>query len=208
MKFVIADDHARFRAGLTLILEQHFPNSQIFQAANTTEAQNLVNQHQDAAIVLLDLNLPDTNGMTLLNQLQDLYPTLPIAILSAEEESGTIKGCLEKGALGFIPKSSTNEILVSAIKLMLNGGAYIPDKIFAKTRTTTNDASPPQSQLTQRQLEIIQLLAAGMSNKQICNTLHLALGTIKAHISAILMTMNATNRTQAVDKARKSGLIQ
>jgi len=206
MKIFIADDHGLFRAGLRSVLTTLWTDLIVQEAENAEILRQQLPHHPDTNLLLLDLNLPDANGLELLIELGQIYPTLPMAILSAEETTGIVQNCLNRGALGFIPKSSSNELICSAIQLMLNGGRYIPEQFFAAPEIKQ---PPPSNQikLTQRQQQILQLMAEGLSNKQIALQLHLALGTIKAHASAIFIALQANNRTQAVNKAREAGLL-
>ncbi len=205
MKFLIADDHGVFRCGISTILNGLFDDVELVETASAQETLNKLEASGPVDLLLLDLTLPDSQGLGLLLELKRTWPAMPIAVISASEEASLIQGALRAGAQGYIPKSAPNAVIASAIQLILNGGIYVPHELLAHAE----DGMPlPQDvNLTPRQLEVLALLAEGMSNKQIGTELNIAPGTIKAHIAAIFRELNVVNRTAAVHRARELRLI-
>lgn len=190
-KFLIADDHSLYRAGVRQLLARYFPGAALEESADAAGTWNAVRAHPDLDLLLLDLAMPGGGGLDLLRGLAVEAPALPVAVLSASESAADARAVLEAGALGFIPKSSSDEVIVSAITLVLRGGVYIPPLMM--------QAPPPGPQgLTPRQRDVLALLAQGQSNKEIGAALGLSEATVKQHVSAILKALRASNRVQAV----------
>ncbi len=209
MKFLIADDHGIFRRGLKMILMDLYPDATILEADCAKNSLQLAAEHPDLDLILIDLQLPDSPGLELLAQIQQRFITLPCAVISADERADTVRKSLDAGALGYIPKSAKNAVITSAIQLILSGGMYAPHELLSNIPTSAEPApaSMGPTNLTSRQLEVLQLMAEGLANKQIGDRLNIAPGTTKAHISAIFRELNVTNRTQAVASAQKLNLI-
>ena len=136
-------------------------------------------------------------------------PELPVILLSAHVDSGLIQQALKEQASGFIPKTSTPDVMLSAVQLVLNGGIYIP--LEAMNGTVTAGSPPVQSaakaQLTQRQMDVLQQMKNGLSNKEIARELKMSPSTVKVHVAAILRELSAASRTQAVFLAKDRGLL-
>lgn len=203
LTFLVTDDHSIFRSGLKLTIQSIYPDAVIHEAASAAESEARLNQPGDIDLVLLDLTLPDSEGLDLLARLRVRYPATPFAVISASEDRHLVQEAMDLGALGYLPKSSSNAVISGAIRLMLSGGAYIPPELLNAPATQ----SAIDMGLTPRQLEVLRLLAEGLSNKQIGAQLCIAPGTIKAHIAAILRELNAGNRTQAVHRARELKIL-
>jgi DNA-binding NarL/FixJ family response regulator len=160
----------------------------------------LLDQHSDLGLILLDLNLPDRNGFDLLADLRERYPATAAVVLSAFNDRDNVARALDLGALGFIPKSSTREVMLSALRLIFSGGIYIPTDILVRRETAPvlAPANPRDLGLTDRQVDVLALMMQGKSNKAICRALDLAEPTVKNHVTAILKALKVTNRTEAV----------
>src|SRR5262249_11946391 len=147
----------------------------IFEASNSHQAMHIVEEHPDLNLVLLDIDLPDRNGFSVLGELRDRYATIAIIILSSSDDQDTVKRAFKLGALGFIPKTTGREVMLNAIELVLSGGIYIPSEILDRDETKPprlrNKQSPSQSLsglgLTDRQIEVLAILMKGKSNKAI-----------------------------------------
>lgn len=215
MKILVADDHAMIREGVSDTLRQTFTDVTIHEAENTSAILDLLNTEQGFSVAMVDLFMPDTNGFSFLRKLCNHYPELPVIVLSASENPRHVAKALDSGAVGYIPKSASKEVMISAIRLVLSGGTYIPGEIRqlpehkalgGPDETGPVDLQKSSRNLTARQLEILKLLAVGRSNKQIARDLNLSENTVKVHVSAILKTLNLDNRTQAGVLAEKAGL--
>jgi len=195
MKILIADDHALFRTGLRHILAQLDSEVSVFEAANHDAAATLLAQHQDADIALIDLDMPGREGITSLHGLLGQCPTVPIVVISASEDRRDMRRALDAGAMGFIPKSETAQVMLSALRLVLSGGVYIPPALLMNSPNTSSTEAA--GGLTPRQRDVLERLIQGRSNKEIGRELGLSEATVKVHITAIFKAFNVTNRTQA-----------
>ena len=133
MKVLIVDDHALIREALHAVLKQLKRDAVIFEASNSRQAMHIVEEHPDISLILLDINLPDRDGFSVLRELRDRYATIAIIILSSSDDQDTVKRAFKLGALGFIPKTTEREVMLNAIKLVFSGGTYIPSEILEET---------------------------------------------------------------------------
>lgn len=216
MKILVVDDHVLIREALRGVLrELKGEAAVIVEAQDSRQATGLIEQNPDVELVLLDLSLPDRDGLETLAELAERYPTVSVVVLSAYQDRDRVMKALDLGALGFIPKSTPREVMLSAFKLIFSGGIYIPPEILDRSKPVTPDAAsiPPRRQvsgadlgLTERQMDVLALMMQGKSNKAICRALDLAETTVKIHVSAILRALNVANRTEAVIAAGALGV--
>ena len=205
MKILIVDDHALIREALRGVLQELKPEADIIDAASCHEALQLAQANAgDLDLVLFDLSLPDGDGFDTLSALRDLYPAVAIVVLSASQDRDSVTKALELGALGFIPKSASRAVMVSALQLVFAGGIYVPPEILQRSQKTPTNAtvsvpmSPSELGLTDRQIDVLALMMQGKSNKAVCRELDLAEATVKNHVTAILRALKVANRTEAV----------
>ena len=205
MKVLIADDHPLVRDALkrTLLLVE--PGAQVLEAADYAGALQLM-QTESLQLALLDLHMPGMDRVDGLRRLRLLFPQLPIALASGEDDPVVIRATLSAGAVGFLPKSESPELLQQALRLVLGGGTYLPAQALADRRHGAPPPKPNASGLTPRQLDVLRCLMRGQPNKLIARELGLTEGTVKIHIAAILRVLQARNRTEAVVVARDLGL--
>lgn len=209
MKILIADDHALFRDGLSLQLEKIAPQAVINQAANFSQALKIVESAPDTDLIIIDLDMPDMKWEEGLRELRAKASKSRIVVISASEDCRDIKKVIEMGICGYIPKRSETKVLMSALKLIMDGGTYLPPSII-EAATAVEDGHLRRNggkTLTPRQSEVLDYVAEGMSNKQIAYKMGVSEATVKLHINALLRAVGATNRTQAVIIAQKMGLI-
>ncbi len=214
MKIIITDDHPLVRAGFRQAIESTFRNDTVLEASTAAELEALLEADDAVDLILLDYFMPDTDGFEILDHLVLRLPETPVIILSACNDTAIIRRAIDHGAAGFIPKDTTNDVLISALRLVLAGGTYIPpmmlDNLQAGTGAAQGDPSSadesPLDRLTQRQREVLRLIAAGMTNKAISRRLGVTENTVKVHITSILKTLGVNNRTQAVISAQQWGL--
>jgi DNA-binding NarL/FixJ family response regulator len=211
LNILIADDHDLVREGLKHTLGG-LPNTTSFiEAGSADEVRQALVDLPPVSLVILDLHMPGANGLELLTTICNEYPDIPVVILSAVEEPQVMQRTIDRGAAGFIPKSAANEVLVSALQLVLAGGVYIPNEILNRKNVDTESAygtagnmleSP---KLTDRQMDVLHLLSNGESNKVIARKLGISEHTIKIHISAIFKALGVNNRTAAAIAYRDMG---
>lgn len=221
MKILIADDHELFLKGLELILEDLEGKPELVLAHNYTDIFKIIEKDTDFQLVLTDLAMPGSNWLEAIKKIHNTLPETPIIILSAVFDREIVQKTIEIGAAGYIPKTSSNAVIIGAVKLVLSGGAYIPPELlnnslkneFAVLKQVERlEQNPPKGEavknLTPRQIEVIKLIADGYSNKNIAYELGLTEGTVKLHVTAILKILNVYNRTAAVMEASKLGIIK
>ncbi|NKQ11335.1 response regulator transcription factor [Pseudomonas sp. SST3] len=205
-KILIADDHPLFREAIHNVIRDGFPGSDILETADLDSALAITLENDDLDLVLLDLNMPGMHGLNGLINLRNEAPTIPVVIVSAEQDKQVVLQAITYGACGFITKSSPRAQMTDAIEQILNGNVYLPSDIIRSQKASTRRAQhneqsiPPEllQALTRKQLLVLERMTKGESNKQIAYNLDIAETTVKAHVSAILRKLNVHNRVQAI----------
>ena len=214
MRILVADDHALFREGLRYILKDLSEDVEIVEAETFDEAVKAAETAREIDVILLDLSMPGMSGLSTVREMKNRFPDMRLVVLSASEERADVRQALRFGAKGYIPKSSSRDVMVSALRLVLSGGTYLPPFLL-ETEAEADSASSHGGHdlnggnhdgLTPRQLEVLRCLAEGKSNKEIARELGLAEGTVKIHIAGILKALKVSNRTQAVIAAGRLGI--
>lgn len=210
MNVLLVDDHILFRRGLRHLLSDLDESIRFLEADGVADIQTVDTTSVD--LVLLDLGLKGPSGLSALQIVKDLLPDCSIVVLSSEEEPRLIKSCITHGASGFIPKSSTPEILVQALKLVVAGGIYLPTDVLRPPALDAPDpaaASPTLDDLniTPRQQAALMLAVQGKSNKLIARELNISEGTVKLHLTAAFRALDVKNRTEAVYAAANLGIL-
>lgn len=212
MRILLVDDHALFREGIGLLLRRLTSDLEITQVGSCEEALALP---EDAAfdLLLLDIGLPGMSGLEGVVLFKQKFPGLPIVALSSADDYVLVRRIIDAGAMGFIPKTSSADIMISALQLVLSKGIYLPPSVFLGQSVPTGKASCPELGvrpadlgLTNRQTDVLYFVLQGKSVKLICKELGLAESTIKSHVSAVLRALNVTTRTQAILAASRIGL--
>ncbi len=213
MEILVIDDHVLIREALRGVLTELKAGCTVVEAPDARSAMQRVAENPDYELVLLDLTLPDRSGLDVLAELRERYPGIAVVMLSASKDRVEIGRALELGALGFIPKSASREVMLSAFGLIFAGGIYIPPEMLDRAPGTPPSAAPRSESLsaaaiglTDRQMDVLALMMQGKSNKWICRALGLAEPTVKNHVTAILKVLKASNRTEAVIAAGALGL--
>jgi DNA-binding NarL/FixJ family response regulator len=207
MNLLLVDDHALFREGLRALLANISPKVTIVEAASVVGA---IDECRCTLfrMVLLDLGLSRSGGLDTLEQFRRAVPTVPVIVLSGEQDPSLIRSAIDLGAVGYIPKSHTAELMVAALRFVLAGGVYLPLGVLEDGRSsapTTASEGGRFQLLSPRQQQVARLLLQGQSNKAIARMLELSEGTVKAHVSAIYQIIGARNRVDAVTLAAKCG---
>ena len=161
-------------------------------------------------LVLLDLKMPGLNGLDALAALREAAPGMPLVVLSGESDPGVIRSAIDGGAMGFITKSSTPEVLIQALRLVLAKGVYLPQLVLDQAYaggSVPRTASSTLPGITPRQMDVLRCVIRGQPNKAIARELALSEGTVKAHLSAVFQVLGAHSRTEAVYAAAKLGLL-
>jgi DNA-binding NarL/FixJ family response regulator len=202
MRVIIADDHPLFRTALGHAVSKVWPEADVIEASSAGAAREALSQGEAEAL-LLDLHMEDSNGLSVLMDLRQDFPALPIAIVSASEEQRVFAAASQLGAAAFIPKSSSLEEMREALAAVRDGDGWFP----------ANDASDDDdlariASLTPAQRRILGAIRQGLLNKQIAYDLDISEATVKAHITAIFRKLGVGNRTQAVLLAAKLDVDQ
>lgn len=202
MKFLIGDDHLLFREGLRRLLEQMHAGTTFSEGGSFGDVLDHCRSGERFDVILLDLHMPGWRGFESIAEVQALQPGMPVVVVSASEQFADIRGALDNGASGYIPKSSSVKVMMGALNLILSGGIYVPPGALTfgadARRWPSETERGSVGGLTQRQREVLECLRAGKSNKQIAYELGLSEGTVKIHVTAIFKSLGVKNRTQAV----------
>ena len=219
MQVLIADDHRLVIEGVKLKMAE-LAESVTFTVAMTAQELAEVLAREDASfdLALLDLSIPGTNGLSHIEHARSEHPTLPIVVLSGSEDAELMRRLLDLGVLGFIPKAYSPDVMLSAVRLVLAGGIYIPPMMLnqisgSSIPYSSNGAATPVATpehidglrriLTERQVDVLRLLSQGKPNKLIARDLGISEGTVKIHLAAIYRALNVRNRTEAVVASRR-----
>ena len=207
MKCLLVDDHALVRDALALLIALHHPQVGLRHAGRLGEARAVLAAEPDVDLVLLDLSLPDSAGLTTLIAVREAAPATRIVVLSADDRPQTVLAAIDAGAAGFIPKTTESRSLRAALETVLGGGVHVPQPApDAAQIAPRQPASVGELGLTQRQIDVLRLLVDGHSNKLIARGLDLSASTVKTHLEAIFQRLEVNSRTQAVVAAARLGL--
>lgn len=218
MKTLLIDDHPLFREGLALLMTQGFPDLALLQAGDISEALEQLAAQPDVQLILLDLALPDSAGTSGLLRLREHAPQVTMVVLSADETPEMVLAAIDAGAAGFIPKTARSGVMLAALRVVLDGGVYLPPATLLAGAGFDGDAAAAAAPsvllpepgglagLTPRQCDVLRLLIEGKTNKLICRELELSESTVKTHLASIFRRLGASSRTQAVVAAAKLGL--
>ena len=209
---LIADDHPLFHEALKgVALDLFGKNSVCVCTSTASETMVALEQQKLFDLILLDLNLPGADGFSCLISVRSKAPSVPVVIVSSTDNEATVRESFSYGAMGYLPKSSSQEVMKNAIRLVMSGSSYIPTEALGgldvrsapqelKRKDVTGENK--KTTLTPRQIAVLDLLAEGKANKIIAYELNISEITVKAHVSAILRKLGVSNRLQAVIAAK------
>lgn len=201
MNILIVDDHHLFSAGLGILLQELCPGVSITTAGSIAKALEKTDSYD---LVLLDFHLPDCKLLDGLVRIKLHRPAVPIVVISSEVDSKTIRNCIDHGAMGFVPKSSTPKELLKAMTAILAGDTYLPPHCVVDVHSHSVESKAAQ-QLSPRQKEVLTRVVMGKSNKLIARELGISDQTVKSHVMAVLMVLGVKNRTEAVYRSAVLG---
>ncbi len=204
-RLVIADDHPLFRGALREAVSGLLHQVEIAEAGSFDEVAELLEQGGDVDLILLDLAMPGVRGFSGLIYLRAQYPSVPVIVVSANDDPAAIRRCMEFGASGFIPKTVGVDAMREAISRVIGGGVWTPPDVdlTAGSDAETAELMARMATLTPQQVRVLMMLSEGLLNKQIAFQLGVSEATVKAHVSAILQKLGVESRTQAVIAAAK-----
>lgn len=197
---LIMEDHPLFREALKGTVGRILPDFEIHEASTLQEAVDRIKEVGRFNLAVLDLMVPDITGFEGILTLRKLFPTLPMLVISAQDDHRLVKEALNYGAAGFVPKSSDQEQIALAIREVLAGNIFVPEtsKNDVYDHDKAGELSSRLRSLTKQQVVVLKMLKLGRLNKQIAYDLDLSETTVKAHVSEILRKLGVGNRTQAV----------
>ncbi len=204
MKIILADDHPLFREGLKLLLHRLGDEVSMLEAGSHDSALKLLADNPDADLALIDLNMPGRiDGLSGLTEILGAAQTVPIVVLSGSENLLEAHQVIKAGAMGFIPKKENSEVILCALRLVLSGSVYVPPMLLPSMTGKQQN----QTKLTPKQIEVLQQMCKGYSNKEIGKMMGLTESTIKCHTSAVFRELDVGSRTQALSVAKQRGWI-
>jgi DNA-binding NarL/FixJ family response regulator len=215
MKILIVDDHALVRRGMHYVVKEAFPDAEVREAESAAAALEQVQGHADVDLSLVDVRMPDLDGLELLRTLKADRPEMPVIMLSTYDNAPYVKRALADGAAGYLLKDATPEDLSQAINVALSGsGNVLSPRVIqnlfeeheASGKDQASNGRRGEYNLTQREHDILALLAEGRANREIAQRLYLSEKTVKAHLAAIFRKLGVTNRTQAAMMAVQMGV--
>jgi DNA-binding NarL/FixJ family response regulator len=206
-EIIIADDHPLVRGALRQAVEGAFQQANVTETSDFDALIAALGAQAETDLVLLDLSMPGMQGFSGLIYLRGQYPSVPVVVVSANDNRGVMRRCMQLGAAGFIPKTTSLDAMTGAIATVLAGGVWLPPDLDPDVESdpTTTDILRRLASLTPQQMRVLMMLSEGLLNKQIAYELSVSEATIKAHVSAILQKLKVDSRTQAVIAAGKVG---
>jgi len=214
VKILIVDDHALVRRGMGHVVRESFNDAEVVEASSAAEAMEAMTTTA-ADIALVDVRMPDLDGLELLHDMRERWPNVPVIMLTSFDHAHYVRRALAEGAAGYMLKDATPEDLEQAIKVALSGGGNVlSPRVIQNLFETVEGATlengemhhRPTSSLTQRETDILALLSEGKSNRDISRALFLSEKTVKAHLAAVFRKLGVTNRTQAAMAAVAMGI--
>ncbi len=196
---LIADDHPLFRDAMQRAVISALPHATVHTADDVHNLLALIEQFPDADLLLLDLHMPGARGYSALAHIRGQYPGLPTIVVSGHEESHVVRRAMAHGASAYIPKSTSGEAIVEAIRTVLAGDVWLPHQLpedDAVLKTDEAAAAARIATLTPQQFRVMTMIAEGLLNKQIAYELRVSEATVKAHMTTIMRKMGVNNRTQ------------
>ncbi|MDI1259565.1 response regulator transcription factor [Aquabacterium sp.] len=207
-RILLVDDHALFRTGLGMILREAFPGSTLLEAPSLAEAMK-VGPSPSLDLILLDVHLPDANGLSLIQVLQDHFGPVPVLMVSGSDDASQITQARNAGAVGYLSKSASGAQMVNTLRECLSGGQAFPFSHYEQAPAATvllacQDPIRPN----ERQLSILRLLGQGAPNKAIARQVGLSENDVRAEVSWLTEMLDATSRQQAYDVAVQRGWLR
>lgn len=206
---LLADDHTLFREGLRALFDSVADTAVAGEATTGAEAVHQAEKLQPD-VVLMDIQMPDMNGIEATRQIVQTSPHIGVIIVTMFEDDESLFAAMRAGARGYVLKGADQDEMLRAIRAVARGEALFGPAIAARLMTFFNRSNPPAvaifPDLTERELEVLQLLARGLSNQEIADRLVISVKTVRNHVSNIFSKLQVVDRVQAVIRARNAGL--
>ncbi|KAF0206203.1 MAG: LuxR family transcriptional [Gallionellaceae bacterium] len=216
IKVLMVDDHALFRDGMRYVLQQLADEVEVIDSGDFVDGMKQAANNPDLDLTLLDLHMPGSDGAKSILDFHTANPSIPLVVVSGSDQREDIEKVMEYGAMGFISKMSSSKMMLSALRMVLDGGVYLPPQLLQQAMAGLDQgagnadkrtARQNKSGLTTRQMQTLQWLAEGLSNKEISERMSLAEGTVKIHTAAVYQALRVSSRLEAVSAARRLGFL-
>jgi len=206
-RILLADDHPLFAEALQNLIERSMPASILTVVTDLPAAHRALGSGQSYDLAILDLHMPGANGFQGIEQTLARFPKTPLVVISGDATPAEVSRALELGAKGFLPKTLPGKVLAAALQVIASGGTYVPASYAQSARRATGQRSTPSEQdLTPREAQVLALLAAGRTNKEIARSLDLQEITVKLHVRNIFRKLGVRNRVEAANTATARSL--
>jgi two-component system nitrate/nitrite response regulator NarL len=206
MDVLIVDDHPILHETLRVVVASVAPQAEIHSEMDLGNALSRARQLKGLELILLDLGLPGCKGIEALDRFRKIMPLTPIAIISANEDPIDVRAALDAGAVGYLPKTSLPKVMADALRLILDGGIYIPPQVMDGALTPRKVPTLADLGITERQADVLRLVTRGLSNAEIAKALNIAENTVKQHAHAAYRSLGVSSRTEAMAVLAKMGI--
>lgn len=209
MDVLLVDDHPVIHEVMRGVVRAAFDGATLHAVDDLPAALARARSLERLDLALVDLGLPDCNGIEALTRFHEAFPDVPAVILSAKEDGASVRAALEAGAVGFIPKTSLPNVIVAALRLIAEGGIYVPPEALQDLKPARPLRLPPEGaghELTERQLEVLRLLVRGRHYRQIARELGISENTVRQHARAIYGALGVASRSEALLAALRRGI--
>jgi two-component system, NarL family, response regulator NreC len=207
VRIVIADDHVVVRRGLRMLLDAEDGFEVVAEAGNVEDARRYVRAHRPG-ILVLDLNMPGDDSLEAIPQIRDEAPATEIVVLTMQSETGFARTALQAGAKGYVLKEAADDELVEAVRAAARGETYLNPRLGARLAAEPQAPAGPPDDLTEREVEILRLIALGHTNGEIASQLYLSVRTVESHRAHIQQKLRRTSRAELVRYALDKGLVE
>jgi len=206
MDVLLVDDHPMLHETLRAVVASVAPQAQFHGETDLGGGVSKARQLKDLQLVLLDLMLPGCSGIEALVQFLKMVPRARVVVVSATEDSGSVRAALDAGAVGYLPKTSPPKVIAEALRAVLEGGSYVPPQAMGAVPQPKSPLTLADLGVTERQADVLRLLAKGLSNGEIARQLNIAENTVKQHAHAAYRALGVSSRTEAMVALAKMGI--
>lgn len=206
MEVLVVDDHPILHQTIGAVVRSIVPDVQIHSEMDLGGALSRAHQIKTLELVLLDLGLPGCSGIEALERFRRALPRVRVAVISATEDSDSVRAALDAGAVGYIPKTAVPQVIADALRLILGGGIYVPPQAMGAVQPARTPPKLSDLGITERQADVLRLLAKGLSNSEIARRLNISGNTVKQHVHSAYRGLGVSSRTEAMVVLAKMGI--
>jgi len=206
MDVLLVDDHPIIHETLGAVVRSVIPDVQVHSEMDLGNALSKARQLKRLELVLLDLGLPGCTGIEALTRFRKTLPRIRVAVISGSEDAESVRGALDAGAVGYLPKTSQPKVMAYALRLILDGGIYVPAQAMGAVPPPAKPPTLAALGITERQADVLRLVAKGLTNSDIARTLNISENTVKQHAHQVYLALGVTSRTEAMVVLAKMGI--